>query len=205
MNFLLTLRKIKFSSYLMRRLKKLTPMLMVRNAITIIRQIITIITIIRQVITIITITKNNNKIIPSSKSQISSSSNQRLLPRIIITIILTIIVHTPIPTITITSRMAMVAKNMTSISIMQIALTGILMIMKMKQRRRKKRKNAIMIIHPIIIIIIQRYRREISKANTLITMLIQKVSAKHSQQCSFKIKRTLNTKIQLNNSLCISL
>lgn len=188
MNFLLTLRKIKFSSLIMRRLKKHTPMLMVRNAIT----------IIPQVTTIITITKSNNKIIPSSKSQILSSSNQRLLPRIIIT--LTIIVPTPIPMII--SHMTIVATNMRSISIMQIALTGILMIMKMKQRRRKKRrrKNAIMIIHPIVIIIIQRYRREISKANTLITMLIQKASAKHSQQCSFKLKRTLNTKIQLNNS-----
>ena len=189
MNFLLTLRKIKFSSLIMRRLKKHTPMLMVRNAITIIPQVTT---------TIITITKSNNKIIPSSKSQISSSSNQRLLPRIITTITLTIIVHTPIPMIT--SHMTIVATNMRSISIMQIALTGILMIMKMKQRKRKKKKNAIMIIQPIIIIIIQRYRREISKANTLITMLIQKVSAKNSQQCSFKLKRTLNTKIQLNNS-----
>ena len=168
MNFLLTLRKIKFSSLIMRRLKKHTPMLMVRNAITIIPQVTT---------TIITITKSNNKIIPSSKSQISSSSNQRLLPRIIITI--TIIVPIPIPMIT--SHMTIVATNMRSISIMQIALTGILMIMKMKQRRRKKkRKNAIMIIQPIIIII-QRYRREISKGLTLITMLIWKVLVKHSQ------------------------
>ena len=60
MNFLLTLRKIKFSSLIMRRLKKHTPMLMVRNALTIIHQDTTIITI--------TITKNNNRIMPSSKS-----------------------------------------------------------------------------------------------------------------------------------------
>ena len=189
MNFLLTRRKIKFSSLIMRKSKKRTLMLMVRNAITIIHLGITT--------TIITITKNNNRIMPSSKSQILSSSNQQLLLSIIITIILITIIHT-FMIITTSHMITTHTKSMISISIMLIALTGILM--KMKLKRKKKRKNVGMIIQPIIIIIIQRYRREISKANTIITMLTQKVLAKHSQQLSFKLKRTLNTKIQLNNS-----
>jgi hypothetical protein len=83
--------------------------------------------------------------------------------------------------ITTTSHMITAhTKSMISISTMLIALTGILMIMKMKLKRKKKRKNVVMIIQPIIIIIIQRYRRETSKAITLITTLIWKVSARHS-------------------------
>ena len=151
----------------MKRSNKLILTLMVRNAITIIRKVIII-------------TKSNNKIIPSTKSQILNSSNQLHLPLIINMIILIIIVHTVIPMITSTSLMIIVPTSTISISIMLIALTGILMIMKMKSRRKKKRKNAIMIIQPIIIII-QRYRREISKGLTLITMLIWKVLVKHSQ------------------------
>ena len=104
-----------------------------------------------------------------------SSSNQQLLLSIIITIILITIIHTPIPMITTTSHMITAHTSMISISTMLIALTGILMKMNLK------RKNVGMIIQPIIIIIIQRYRRETSKAITLITTLIWKVSAKHSQ------------------------
>jgi glucose uptake protein GlcU len=109
-----------------------------------------------------------------------SSSNKQLLLSIIITIILITIIHTPIPMIITTSHMITAhTKSMISISTMLVALTGILM--KMKLKRKKKRKNVVMIIQPIIIIIIQRYRRETSKAITLITTLIWKVSARHSQ------------------------
>lgn len=151
----------------MRRSKKLLiPMLMVRSAIMTIHQTIT------------TITRNNSKIIPNSKSQISSSSNNLLLPNI------TIINIANIPMITRINRNHMItvhtATATISISTMLIAHTVMIMITMMKLRKRK-RKNAITIILLIIIIIIQQYRREISRVITPIEMLIWKGSAKRSQ------------------------